>query len=252
MKWTLILLSVIVLASCDKRDVFSGPNSYTDDFESYVSKEDLIDGNDELWSFFQLTDEDNTITIDTAIVHSGNKSVRFYGVAGDPSDTKKCSINKQFMAFWEGETVKVDFWCYLEGNEDIDWLFIFDLEEKVPVGAGPGMRLAIVENKLLLEHKYPQPNVEQEGSGVAFPRDQWVHVEFETKLERKDKGFVSVRQDGVEILRVDNWQTLPKDILYANQGTKGMYNQIEFGLTANSDDNAHVMYLDDVNVVTFQ
>lgn len=29
-----------------------------------------------------------------------------------------------------------------------------------------------------------------------------------------------------------------------------MYNQIEFGLTANSDDAAHVMYLDGVNVAT--
>lgn len=251
MKWTFLFLMLIFI-SCNKRERFAGPNSYSDGFETYNSKEDLIDGNNELWSFFQLTDAENSITIDTSVVHSGNKSVRFYGVAGDANNTKKCSINKQFMAFWEGETVKVDFWCYLEGNEDIDWLFIFDLEEKVPVGAGPGMRLAIVENKLLLEHKYPQPNVEQEGSGILFPRDQWVHIEFETKLERKDKGYVIVRQDGVEILKVANWQTLPKDLLYANQGTKGMYNQIEFGLTANSDDNDHVMYVDDVNVVTFQ
>ncbi|XOV67743.1 MAG: heparin lyase I family protein [Fluviicola sp.] len=248
MKWSWFIIAILVLASCNKREVFDGPNSYADGFEAYSTKEDLIDGNNELWSFFQLTDEANTITIDTTIVHSGNQSLRFYGVAGTSESTKKCSINKQFMAFWEGETVKVDFWCYLEGNEDIDWLFIFDLEEKVPVGAGPGMRLAIVNNKLLLEHKYPQPNVEQQGSGIAFPRNEWVHVEFETKLERKDKGYVSVRQNDVEILRVDNWQTLPKDILYANQGTKGMYNQIEFGLTANSDDNDHVMYLDDVSV----
>jgi hypothetical protein len=250
MKWSSFLIAILVLASCNKRKIFDGPNSYADDFEAYTTKDDLIDGNDELWSFFQLTDEANTITIDTSIVHSGNQSLRFYGVAGSSENTKKCSINKQFMAFWEGETVKVDFWCYLEGNEDIDWLFIFDLEEKVPIGAGPGMRLAIVNNKLLLEHKYPQPNVEQQGTGIAFPRNEWVHVEFETKLERKDKGYVSVRQNDVEVLRVDNWQTLPKDILYANQGTKGMYNQIEFGLTANSDDNDHVMYLDDVTIIT--
>jgi len=250
MKLTIILLSVIVLTSCNKREVFSGPNEYVDDFESYTTYEDLIDGDNEQWSFFQLTGENNTITIDTSIVHSGNQSVRFFGVSGSADDTKKCSINKQFMAFWEGETVKIDFWCYLEGNEDIDWLFIFDLEEKVPVGAGPGMRLAIVENKILLEHKFNNPNVEQDGSGIAFPRDQWVHIEFETKLERKKKGYVCVKQDGVEILRIENWKTLPKDVLYANQGTKGMYNQIEFGLTANSDDNDHVMYLDDVNVLT--
>ena len=250
MRYVLILLISAVLFSCNKKKKFDGPNSYADGFESYSNVEDLIDGNNELWSFFQLTDDLNTITIDTNIVHSGTKSVRFSGVAGSSEDTKKCSINKQFMAFWEGETVVADFWCYLEGNEDIDWLFIFDLEEKVPVGAGPGMRLAIVDNKLLLEHKYPQPNVEQSGEGVLFPRNQWVNIRFETLLSRKEKGSVRVYQDGVQILSADNWQTLPKDILYANQRTKGMYNQIEFGLTANSDDNTHVMYLDNVSVVT--
>lgn len=248
--WTLLILTV--LFSCNKKDRFDGPNSYADSFEGYTTRDDLIDGNNDLWSFFQLTDDQNSITIDTTIAHSGNKSIRFSGVAGSAEDTKKCSINKQFMAFWEEETVTVDFWCYIEGNEDIDWLFIFDLEEKVPVGAGPGMRLAIVENKLLLEHKYPNPNVEQVGEGIPFPRNQWVNVRFETKLERKEKGFVKVYQDNVEVINKDNWQTLPKDILYANQGTKGMYNQIEFGITANSDDNAHVMYLDDVSVVTVE
>ncbi len=248
MRYTLILLIVTVLFSCNKKEKFDGPNTYADGFETYSDFEELIDGNNEQWSFFQLTDDQNTITIDTSIVHSGNQSVRFYGVAGSSEDTKKCSINKQFMAFWEGETVVTDFWCYLEGNEDIDWLFIFDLEEKVPVGAGPGMRLAIVDNKLLVEHKYPQPNINQQGSGIAFPRDQWVNIRFETLLSRKDKGYVKVFQDGVQILNAENWQTLPKDILYANQGTKGMYSQIEFGLTANSDDNDHVMYVDDVSV----
>ena len=252
MRFTLLFLTIITLFSCDKKKKFDGPDSYADGFETYASIEEVIDGNDQQWSFFQLTDNQNTISLDTSIVHSGNQSIRFSGVPGSPEDTKKCSINKQFMAFWEGETVQVDFWYYLEGNEDIDWLFIFDLEEKVPVGAGPGMRLAIVDNKLLLEHKYPQPNVTQSGEGVLFPRNQWVNIRFETLLSRKDKGSVRVFQDGLQILAADNWQTLPKDLLYANQGTKGMYNQIEFGLTANSDDNAHVMYLDDVSVVTVE
>lgn len=250
MRNILIIASVLVLVSCNKKEKFDGPNSYADDFEVYTDSEQLIDGNNELWSFFQLTSDQNSITVDTNIVHSGNRSIRFSGVAGADGVTAKCSINKQFMAFWEGESVYVDFWCYLEGNEDIDWLFIFDLEEKVPVGAGPGMRLAIVNNKLLVEHKFPSPNIVQEGSGVLFPRDQWVNIRFETKLSRKDEGYVRVLQDGVQILTAENWKTLPKDILYFNQGTKGMYSQIEFGLTANSDDNAHVMYVDDISVTT--
>ena len=230
--------------------MFDGPNNYADNFEAYDSINHIIDGDNQLWSFFQLTFEDNDITIDSTIVHSGARSVKSSAAASTEADgASKASINKQFMAFYEGETVIADFWIYIEGTAKADWMFIFDLEEKVPIGAGPGMRLAIVEEKLVLEHKYPNPNVYQdELTGVDVPRDQWVNIRFETKLSRKKKGYVRVAQDGVEVISVDNWKTLPSDVLYFQQGTRGMYSQIEFGITANSRDNPMVMYVDDVSV----
>lgn len=250
MKGLFILISIsFLLFSCKKKQ-FDGPNSYSDGFESYSDAEQLIDGNDERWSFFQLTFDENEISLDTTIVYSGSKSIRFSATPSTEQTVSKCSINKQFMAFWEGETVTVDFWCYLADTLPADWLFIFDLEEKIPVGAGPGMRLALVDNQLLLEHKYNNPNVVQEGDGVDFPRNEWVHVKFETLLSRKKKGIVRVWQNDILVLEATNWKTLPKDFLYVQQGTKGMYNQIEFGLTANADDDAHVFYLDDVSVTT--
>lgn len=248
MKYILISLVFVSLVSCNKKKHFDGPNAYFDDFESYNHIDETVDGNNELWSFFQLTYGNNDVSIDSAITHSGNRSVRCFAQAPEDDGTSKASINKQFMAFWEGETVQSDFWLYIEGNDPIDWLFIFDLEEKTPIGAGPGMRLAIVENKILLEHKYNNPNVYQNGEGILFPRNQWVNIRFETKLSRKKKGTVRVWQDGVEIISINKWQTLPKDILYSQQGTKGMYSQIEFGATANSDDNNIVLYVDDVDV----
>lgn len=245
-----LIIACLVLTSvgCSKKKVFDGPNQYADGFEQYVSSDQLIDGNNELWSFFQLTREGNGIRIDSTIVHTGQKSVRFEDVGSSEGDLSKCSINKQFMAFWEGEKVAADFWYYLGDTLDAQWLFIFDLEEKVPIGAGPGMRLAIVDNQILLEHKYSQPNVKQDSNGVEFPRNQWVHIRFEALLSRKDEGTVRVWQDDVLIISRDNWQTLPKDVLYVNQGSKGMYSQIEFGITANPSETPHVMYLDDVFV----
>lgn len=244
----LIVLTTIVLG-CNKKKFFNGPNSYSDGFENYSVIEDIIDGNNVLWSFFQKSYSENTITIDTSIYHSGGSSVRSFAIApNDNNGTSKASINKQFMAFWKGETVQVDFWIYLEGNNQIDWLFIFDIEEQTAIGAGPGMRLAIVEDKILLEHKFPNPNVLQNGTGVVFPRDQWVNIRFETKLSQKKKGWVKVYQDGVLIIDQDKWKTLPKDLLYSVQGTKGMYSQIEFGATANSDNNDVVVYVDDIDV----
>ena len=68
------------------------------------------------------------------------------------------------------------------------------------------------------------------------------------EISRKKKGYVKVYQDGVLVIDQDKWKTLPKDVLYFNQGTRGGYSQIEFGITANSKDNDHVMYVDDVTV----
>lgn len=247
------LLAILVLIlSCNKKKIFDGPNTYQDGFETYTSEEDLIDGENVLWSFFQLTDDENSISIDTTISHTGNASVRFFAKKSTNDLVSKCSINKQFMAFWEKETVVVEFWCYLADTNACDWLFLFDLEEKVTIGAGPGMRLAIVDDKIALEHKYPNPNVFQEGAGIEFPRNEWVKIKFEALLSRKKKGTVKVWQNDQLILSKENWKTLPKDLVYAQQGTKGMYNQIEFGITANSKEADHLMYVDDINVYTLQ
>jgi hypothetical protein len=41
-----------------------------------------------------------------------------------------------------------------------------------------------------------------------------------------------------------------KDLIYAQQGTKAMYTNIEFGITANTRENEMTVYLDDINVET--
>lgn len=244
------LIGVFLLSSCRKQGREDWPNSYSDDFESYDVIDSIIDGDNQHWSFFQKTFDQNEISIDSIVTHSGNRSIKSAAVAGADGSASKASINKQFMAFWEDEVVRIDFWCYLVGDESAEWLFLFDLEEKVAVGAGPGMRLALVDDELTLEHKYPNPNVHQnDETAVKFPRDQWVNITFETKLSRKKKGYVKVWQDGLLVIDQDNWKTLPKDILYFNQGTRGGYSQIEFGITANSQDNDHVMYVDDISVL---
>lgn len=245
MKRISILLLPLLWLSCDKQKLFDGPNAYSDDFESYAAIEETIDGNDVNWSFFQNTLSANSISLDTSIVHSGNRSLRFEGQR-TADILSKASINKQHMAFWEGDIVSVDFWIYLKGNAPAQWLFLFDLEEQTSVGAGPGMRLALVDGKILLEHKYNNPNVEQPGEGIPFPRDQWVNLRFETELSQKKEGYVKVYQDDQLILDRDNWKTLPSDFLYHTQGTQGRYSQIEFGVTANPSEDDIVLYVDDV------
>lgn len=240
-------LVIALLVGCSAEKRLDGPDFYEDGFENYTDLDELLLDDDVKWSFTQQTLSGNTITLDTSVVHSGQQSLRFSDVGTSGDVLSKCSIVKQKMAFWEGETVYFSIWYYLEGEGNADWLFLVDLEEQIQIGAGPGMRLAIVsDSALVVEHKFPNPNIMQtSGNILAFPRNQWVHLEFETRLSQKEEGYVKVWQDDELILAQDNWQTLPKDIGPFMQGTKGMFSSIEIGLTANPGANGHTLYADD-------
>jgi len=250
MKTNFLIFATLLLFSCNKKKFFDGPDSYTDNFESYLSADSLIDGANQKWSFFQITYAENSVSIDTTIFHSGGKSLR--SVAGktiDGDGVSKASINKHKMAFWEKDIVVIDAWYYIEGNDNAQWLFLIDLEEQSAIGAGPGMRLALVDNALRVEYKYNNPDVVQaSGQEKQFPRNQWVNLRLEIKLSQKKKGYVKVWQDGILILDKDKEITLPDDILYFQQGTKGMYSSIEFGVTANTVDNSMTVFVDDISV----
>ncbi len=247
MKTGLLMILVVVLFACNKKKYFDGPNFYQDDFETYFSLNDLLLPDDELWSFTQLTRSGNNITVDSTIAHSGTKSLKFTADKSDSDGASKCSIAKQNMAFWEGETLRMSGWYFIDGNGSLEWLFIMDMEEQTPVGAGPGMRLALVDNKLRIEHKFNEKDVLQPvGQEIDFPRNQWVEVIWEVKLSRKKKGTIRLWQDGQLIIDAKNEKTLPKDFLYFQQGTKGMYSSCEIGITANSKDNDLTIWVDDV------
>jgi len=235
-----------LLMGCSKEKYFDGPEYYQDDFENYGALSDLLLPDDLLWSFTQLTKEQNTITVDTSRSHTGNKSLKF--IAGKSADgiVSKCSISKQKMAFWEGETVRLSGWYYIDGTNSLEWLFLMDLEEQASIGAGPGMRLALVDNQLRIEHKFNEKDIIQPAQGIDFPRNQWVEIIWEIKLSRKHKGSVKLWQNGQLIINTQNNRTLPKDFLYFQQGTKGMYSSCEIGITANSKDSDLIMWVDDV------
>lgn len=246
----LLVLLLSLAAGCNKEKWFDGPNSMSEDFESYAHVDSMFSNNDVHWSFHQNTVAGNYITFDTVIVHTGNKSLKCFAHASSTDAVSKCSISKQNMAFYEGDVVKISVWYYIEGSESKDWIFLFDFEEQAAIGAGPGMRLAnTTATGITLEHKFFNDDVYQtEGQDIALPHDQWFNLTMEVKLSQKKKGYIRVWQDGVQILSSDNRKTLPKDFLYSQQGTKGMYQSIEFGITANTKESATVLYVDDIEV----
>jgi hypothetical protein len=240
------VICAICGSGCNKKKFFDGPDLYQDGFESYSALSELISNDDEKWSHTQLTKTENSISVDSTFAHSGNKSLKFVA-AKSTDELSKCSIAKQNMAFWDGETMRVSAWYYLQGTQNAEWLFLFDLEEQTPVGAGPGIRLALVNNQLRMEYKFYQSDIVQtEGQEIDFPRDQWVEIIWEVKLSQKKKGSVKLWQNGQLIIDSKDNKTLPNDILYSLQGTKGMYSSIEIGATANSKDSDLILWVDDV------
>lgn len=247
MRYILFLITFIFLG-CNKEKLFDGPNFFADDFESYSNFNELLPENDDLWSFTQLTRDQNSISLDTLKSKNGKKALKFIAEKSDRA-ASKASIAKQKLAFWEGETVRMQANYFIEGDADLEWLFLMDIEEQTAIGAGPGMRLALVDNQLVVEHKFNEKNIFQpQESAIKFPRDTWVEVIWELKLSKKNKGSIKIWQNGILILDTKNNVTLPTDMLYHTQGTKGMYSSFEVGITANSRENPLTLWIDDVKI----
>ena len=246
-KLLLIFTAIGCFIGCNKVRYFDGPDFYQDSFEAYATLNDLLLPDDQAWSFIQLTKGLNTIEVDTTHVHNGNRSLKFFAKKTDQDGASKASIAKQNMAFWEGETVRLSAWYFIDGSSSLEWLFLMDLEEQTAIGAGPGMRLALVDNKLRVEYKFNEKDVTQlTGQEIDFPRNQWVEVVWEVKLSQKNKGAVRLWQNGQLIIDSKQNRTLPKDLLYFQQGTKGIYSSCEIGITANSKDSDLTLWVDDV------
>lgn len=240
-------IAIFLFAGCVKDKYFDGPGYYHDDFESYSYSDELLYPEDEHWSFRQLTRNENRQTLDTTHFHEGHTSLKFIALRSEEDKVSKSSISKQNMAFREGETLRMSGWYYIEGTQSLDWLFLMDMEEQTAVGAGPGMRLALVDNALRVEYKFNEDDIIQpSGQEIYFPRNTWVEIVWEVKLSQKKKGSVRLWQNGQLIIESEGNRTLPRDILYFQQGTKGMYSSCEIGVTANSRENDVTLWVDDI------
>jgi hypothetical protein len=248
-KILVVILGISLIVGCETEKVFDGSSFFEDDFEKYSKLSDLLLPDDQLWSFTQLTRGENNISIDTVNVHSGSKSLKFLAKKSDSEGASKASIAKQNMAFWEGETARLRVWYFIEGTNPHEWLFLMDFEEQTAIGTGPGMRLAMVDNKLRVEYKFNEKDIVQPtGREIDFPRNQWVEVVWEIELSQKNKGAVRLWQNGQLIIDSKNNRTLPKHFLYFRQGTKGMYSSFEIGITANSKDSNLIIWADDIKI----
>jgi len=243
---TTYLLIIVVLLGCNKEKLFDGKNYIFEDFESVNNVDDLFQNGN--WEFYQQTETNSYIELNNQIPHSGTNCLKIFAAKGTIS---KSDIANNKMAFYENDIVQISAWFYLEDTNKLNYLFLFDIEEDVAIGAGPGIRIAIDdEGYLLIErNKYGETTLRQaDDIRMKFPRNQWVELKFEINLQQKDEGYIKLWQNGSLLINVENTQTLPKDKLYFIQGTKGMYQSVQIGVTATTSDFDVTMYIDDIEI----
>lgn len=252
MKKPAFIFLLILIAGCykEKRDYLANAaRSYSDDFESYTNAESLY--SDAHWSGNQLTLAENTVSIDTTIVHSGNQSLRCFAKPTTNGIVSKAGLLKNNLAFENNSVVEYEAWYYIESQESLSNLFLIDFEDPAYISSSPGFRIMVNENdELCVERNKMNHSTLQQtiASHQKIPKGQWVKLKLEFKLSKRKKGYVKVWQDDLLILEHYNVITLAKDFVYATQGTVGFLRQVEPGITANSSAGAVVMYVDDLLV----
>jgi hypothetical protein len=251
MKKSGLVLMILLLAGCYKtrREYLeTAITDYAEDFESYTAF--TQPGFLANWQGSQLTFAQNGLFIDSAFSHSGNNSLRCEATSTVGGNVSKASILKNNLGFEQDDEIYFECWYYLTASS-LPNIFIADFEEPATISSSPGFRLMLNENgelcvernkmnKSTLRQTITQPRI--------FPQMQWVRIQLEAKLHKRNKGYLKLWQNGELILEHHDVQTLPRDMIYITQGTAAVLRQVEIGLTANSSSGSAVMYVDDMRI----
>lgn len=164
---------------------------------------------------------DNRIDLDTEIVRSGMKALRFYAVEPDTEKhvTSKSLLEKKDMCFGKGDHVWFSAWYYLKHGVPST---LADFETRRFRG-GPGIRIfvrkskyACLELKSFIKRQYNQFE-------VPLPRKKWFNLKLHLVLSNHDDGVIEMWQDGEKIISTTG-KTLPTH--------DTIYNAMEVGITA--------------------
>jgi hypothetical protein len=241
-RYFFVLASLIAFLGCFKERFLQGKTSLYEDFELVQSAEELFETDN--WVFYQQTEPNSYLVIDTSMSKFGAQCLLIKAASGTVS---KSDLANNKLALPEGESVRFSGWFYLDDTLDLGYVFLVDIEESVVIGAGPGVRVAInADDYLVIErNKFGEPTLSQSPEDqTPFPRQQWVHIELEMGLSQQKKGYVKLWQNNELLIQASNVRTMPKDELYHLQGSKGVYQSLQVGLTAVTADHDVFLYLD--------
>lgn len=263
-KFKIFLFAIIlsILGACDT-DEGNPEEPLKDNFlfeDGFETQNNSIDElfllNGSRWSTTQQTDPSNA-TNDISITNSefseGQDALRILAYQSD-SQLSKMDIEKNGLNIKSGDKVTIIADFYVNGTESLENLLLIDLEccscwdPSVGDNYGsenqcPGVRLMMSGGNdfLSIERgKISGTTIQQ--TDFAFPRNQWVTVQWEMTLSENENGLNKLAIDGIEVIN-ESAMNMPnaqifRDV-FANQGIEftlqepTFYERVQIGATAN-------------------
>lgn len=260
--YLLFAILLLCFVACDKNEStkeepFTENFLFEDGFETQNnSLEELFASNGSRWSLIQQTNPSNAtneISIINTEFSEGQNAIRFLAYRSD-DQLSKIDIEKGGLNIGTGDkvTIKADF--YINSNESLENLLLIDLkccscwDPSVGDNYGaenqcPGVRLMMSGgNDYLSIERGKISGTTLQQTNFAFPRNQWVSVQWEMTLSANENGLNRLLIDGTEVLNVSAMNMPNAQIFkdrFANEGIDftlkepTIYERVQIGATAN-------------------
>lgn len=266
-------LIFVFTSGCDKDaepDMSEPPSAhgeFKDGFETEThTLEELFAADGSRWTAMQQQNPSpgiNEISLTTLEASEGESALRIYAHPSD-STVSKMDIEKGGLEMYAADriTIRADF--LIPGSQSLENLFLIDLEccscwdSSVVENYGienqcPGIRLKFAEGDYLSIERGKINGSTWSQTELAFPRDQWVSVEWELTLSDGSDGINKLSINGIEVINQSGMNMPNAEVfaaLFADQGMEfnlpepGVYERIQVGATANSSPGAVELYVD--------
>lgn len=273
----LFVILLLLFVACDKNEnsreePLTENFLFEDGFETQNnSLEELFPSNGSRWTTIQQTDpsnQTNEISITDIEATEGINAIRFLSYKSD-SQLSKIDIEKNGLNMKSGDKViiKADF--YINGTESLENLLLIDLEcctcwdPTVGDNFGaenqcPGIRLIMSGgNDYLSIERGKISGTTLQQTNFAFPRNQWVSVQWEMTLSANEDGLNKLLINGTEVLNVSAMNMPNAQIFkdtFANEGIDFtlkepiFYERVQIGATANPTAGNIELFVDDFSL----
>jgi len=245
---------------------------FEDGFETENnSLDELFPSNGSRWSLIQQTNPSNAtneISIITNEFSEGQNAIRFLAYQSD-DQLSKIDIERGGLNVKSGDRViiKADF--YINGNKSLENLLLIDLEccscwdPSVGDNFGsenqcPGVRLMMSGgNDYLSIERGKISGTTLQQTSLAFPRNQWVTVQWEMTMSDSENGLNRLLINGTEVINQTGMNMPNAQVftdVFLNQGIDftlqepTFYERVQIGATANPTAGNIELFVDDFSI----